>query len=137
MNKSTYKLLTPEQQFWYANIMIDMVLADGVIHPSEQKYLGMIFKSFAESPEQLDQLKEKSQRSSPEKILPVEGISHELATLILEDCADTAIADAEFHEKEQKLIYEIGQQLHIEPQEIESVIIKGKQQLGHIFAFAS
>ncbi|MBF0279217.1 MAG: TerB family tellurite resistance protein [SAR324 cluster bacterium] len=137
MNKSTYKMLTPEQQFWYANVMIDMILADGVIHPSEQKYLGIIFKSFAENPKQLDHLREKSLRSEPEKILPIEGISNELAILILEDCTDAAIADAEFHEKEQKLIHEIGHQLQLNPKDIESIILKGKQQLGHIFAFAS
>ena len=80
MNKITYKLLTPKQQFWYANILLDTILADGVIHPSEQKYLGMIFKAFAERPDQLEQLKEKSQRSFPEKILPIQGISHQSAS---------------------------------------------------------
>lgn len=137
MNKGTYKLLTEKQQFWYANIMIDMVLADGVIHPSEEKYLGLIFQLFAEKPDQIKQLKDKSQRSSPENIQPVKGISSQVAVQILEDCVDAAIADAEFHPKEEALIHEIGKQLQIELQAIEAAIMKGKHQLGHIFAFVS
>lgn len=137
MNKITFKLLTPPQQFWYAGIMIDMILADGLVHVSEQKYLELIFEIFQDNPQSLQQLKEKSKKNKSEKILPITGISSEIATLILQDCVDVAIADAEFHEKEQALIYEIGEQLNLSQSAIECAIIQGKKQLGHIFAFAN
>ncbi|MBF0287720.1 MAG: TerB family tellurite resistance protein [SAR324 cluster bacterium] len=137
MNKSTFTQLDPKQQFWYARTMVNMALADGHIHPSEQKYMQIIFELFINSPKRLADLKKQSQRSSPEKILPVKGLSHELSITILEDCVDAAIADAEFHEKEQEMIYEIGKHLKCSPGEIEETISRGKQQLAHIFSLAS
>lgn len=137
MNKTTFKQLNPEQQFWYANVMIDMVLADGKIHPSEQKYLGLIFSSFAEQSTELNQLKEKAQRVESGKPAPISGISHKLSLSILQDCVDAAISDAEFHENEQALIYEIGKALKCTASEVGEVITRGKHLLGHIFAFAS
>lgn len=136
MNKITFNLLTSEQQFWYASIMIDLILADGVVHVSEQAYLQWVFDLFQKNPEELEKLKAKAKKGSPEKILPVSGISSETATLILQDCISIAIADAEFHEKEQDLLYEIGQQLELDQTMIEKAISKGQQQLAHIFAFA-
>ena len=48
-----------------------------------------------------------------------------------------AIADAEFHEKEQALIRDVGTCLHCTPEEVDQSIIWGQHLLGHIFAFAS
>lgn len=137
MNKSTFKLLNAEQQFWYANIMIDMVLADGKIHPSEQKYLGMIFKFFADKPDKLAKLKQRTQTIGPRRLLPIDNISRELSLTILQDCVDEAISDAEFHEREQDLIREIGKLLKCNSDEVEELITKGKHLLGYIFGFAS
>lgn len=137
MNKVTFNLLTTKQQFWYASIMIDLILADGVVHVSEQAYLQWVFDLFQKNPEELEKLKAKTKQGSPEKIPPISGISSETATLILQDCISIAIADAEFHEKEQELVHEIGQQLELDQTIIEKAISKGQQELGHIFAFAS
>ncbi len=136
MNKSTFTQLNSKQQFWYASAMINMALADGHIHASEQKYLQIIFELFADSPKRLADLKKQSQRSSPEKIQPIRGLSRELSITILEDCVDAAIADAEFHAKEQEMVYEIGKQLKCTPGEIEETISRGKQRLAHIFSLA-
>lgn len=137
MNKSTFTQLNPEQQFWYANIMIDMVMADGLVHPFEQKYLALIYTLFADRPQLLSQLKEKSQRASTEKPQPIKGLSQEQALLIIQDCVDTAIADAEFHKAEEKLIYEVGKALNCSLQEIDTAVARGKRLLGHLFSFAS
>ena len=137
MNKSTFRLLTPEQQFWYASIMIDIILADGVVHVSEQAYLNQVFEMFQEHPEKLEKLKKKGQKSSSEKILPIAGISAKHARRILQDVVNVCIADAEFHNNEKQLIDEIGKQLQLDEDAIEKAITRGQKQLGHIFAFAS
>ncbi len=137
MNKVTFHQLSPKKQFWYASVMIDMVLADGQIHPTEQKFLGVIFELFAGKTELLEQLREHSQKSAPNPIRPVSGLTRKLANMILHDCVSVAIADGEFHSDEKALIWKIGQEMGCSEEEIDQAICWGQHLMGHIFAFAS
>lgn len=137
MNIETFDRLNPKQQFWYAQIMIDMVLADNHIHESEEKYLDTIFHLFQERAEQLELLKQRSQQSSPGKVEPVKGITLKTARYILEDCVSVAISDTEFHANEKALIRKIAHELKVPSNLTESIIAHGHETLGYIFNFAS
>lgn len=134
MNKITYSNFNISQKYWYANALMAVVMADGVVHPMEQKFVDQIFQMFEKKPKLLEDLKQiLNEKKVPDIPVPP-TFSSSKTKAILEDCVAVAIADGFFDDTEQEMIELIGQRLNCSPEEIKEIVDWGKSKLAHIFS---
>ena len=134
MNTYNFFKMNQKQQFWYAKVMIAIVLADENVDPAEKHYLELIARLFAGS-DLLTQLTQMTRNEATIDLEPPVEFTQEMARAIIQDCVDVSIADHEFHEEERKLIGHLGKLLQLPWKEVEEEIIRGQYQLAHIFNF--
>jgi tellurite resistance protein len=112
-------------------VMVDMLLADGVVDDDEVAVVRKVYEKLAGTPLSEADVRAEIARSQAEQRDCIEGIEdmvHLLndkgKTLVVQAAMLIAKADGEFHEDEKRLVVEIGQALEMPSSRLKAVIRK-------------
>ena len=122
--------LSSEQQLWYGEAIVRIIMADGKRHQTEESFLKKIIVMFqnTDHQEHINALL----KSEVQPICKVEGISEAVKMMIFYDCIVIAIADGEFVKEEEEELYKIAEELQILKTDASNMVSWGKSLIERL-----
>ena len=113
------KELNPEQLYWCALMLLEIIYADGQVHPAEKLYFDLITELIAGSGTDLETLKKNA--LNPDEI-PTLNLNENTARVMLKYVVTIAMCDGEYVGQESEFITKAARSLGIEPSSIDTVL---------------